>query len=352
MEQLTFVGPHELEWRDVAAPEIDDPRAALVRPIAVASCDLDSGIVAGSAPLPGPFAFGHEFVADVVATGAGVTTVGPGTRVVVPFQISCGTCGPCTRGLTASCANVPLMASYGLAPLSREYGGALSDLVKVPFADAMLVPLPDRVDPVAAAGVSDNIPDGWRAVAPGLEREPGAPVLVIGGAGSGSVGLYAAAVAVALGSTQVDYVDTDPARLRVAELVGAHAHEATTKRRYGSYPITVNHAPEPAGLLAALRSTAPGGTCTSTTIYFGADVALPMLEMYTTGVTLTTARVSARAAIPTVLDLIAGGRLHPELVTANVVAWPDAAEALAHHTHKTVGVRPGIEPPASTTTLR
>src|SRR6185503_5745343 len=97
------------------------------------------------------------------------------------------------------------------------------DLVEVPFADAMLVPLPAGVDPAAAASASDNIPDGWRAVAPFLADRPGAPVLVLGGAGGGSVGLYAAAVAVALGSERVDYVDEDPDRLTRAERLGAHA---------------------------------------------------------------------------------------------------------------------------------
>lgn len=71
----------------------------------------------------------------------------------------------------------------------------------------------------------------------------------------------------------------------------------------------------------------------------GADVTIPMLEMYSTGVTLATSRVSARAIIPDVLDLIATGRLHPELVTSQVVDWTDAREALATHTHKTVVVR-------------
>jgi alcohol dehydrogenase len=231
------------------------------------------------------------------------------------------------------------MASYGLAPLSREYGGALSDLVEVPFADAMLVPLPTGVEPAAAASASDNIPDGWRAVAPFLARRSGAPVLVLGGAGGGSVGLYAAAVAVALGSERVDYVDEDPARLAVAERVGANAMQEPVGKRYGPYPITVNHTTEPSGLTTALRSTEPGGTCTSTTIYFGSDISIPMLEMYTTGVTLATSRVSARAVMPDVLGLIASGRLHPELVTDRVVEWTDAAEALAVHTHKTVVVR-------------
>ena len=340
MEQLTFVGTRRLEWHEVPDAEIDGPDAVLVRPVAVATCDLDAGIVTGQAPLPGPFAFGHEFVADVVGVGENVRATTVGQRVVVPFQINCGICDPCTRGLTASCAQVPLMASYGLAPLSREYGGALSDLVLVPYGDAMLVPLPIGVDPATAASASDNIPDGWRAVAPFLADRPGAPVLVLGGAGGGSVGLYAAAVAVALGSERVDYVDDDPARLDVAERVGAHAVEEPVDKRRGRYPITVNHAADPVGLAAALRATEAGGNCTSTTIYFGSDITIPMLEMYTTGVTLTTSRVSARAAIPSVLELIASGRLHPELVTSQVVDWADAADALAHHTHKTVVVRP------------
>jgi threonine dehydrogenase-like Zn-dependent dehydrogenase len=339
MQQLTFVGTRRLEWREVPDPVLGTPDAALVRPVAVATCDLDAGIVSGNAPLPGPFAFGHEFVADVVAAGGAVRTTTVGQRVVVPFQINCGTCDPCARGLTASCARVPLMASYGLAPLSREYGGALSDLVEVPFADAMLVPLPAGVEPAAAASASDNIPDGWRAVAPLLAERPGAPVLVLGGAGGGSVGLYAAAVAVALGSERVDYVDEDPDRLAVAERVGANAMQEPIRKRYGPYPITVNHTTEPSGLTTALRSTEPGGTCTSTTIYFGRDISIPMLEMYTTGVTLTTSRVSARAIMPDVLALIASGRLHPELVTARVVQWAEAADALAEHSHKTVVVR-------------
>src|SRR6476620_10909741 len=74
MQQLTFVGTRRLEWREVPDPVLGTPDAALVRPVAVATCDLDAGIVSGNAPLPGPFAFGHEFVADVVAVGDAVRT--------------------------------------------------------------------------------------------------------------------------------------------------------------------------------------------------------------------------------------------------------------------------------------
>jgi alcohol dehydrogenase len=339
MQQLTFSGAGRLDWEEVTAPELSGGEDALVRPIAVATCDLDTALVSGRAPLPGPFAFGHEFVADVLEVGDAVTSVRPGDRVIVPFQVSCGACAPCRSGFTASCATAGAGAAFGMAPIARrEWGGALSDCVRVPYADAMLVGLPAGLEPASVASVSDNVPDGWRAVAPELDRTPGAPVLVVGGAGD--VALYAVAVAVALGSEQVDYVDTDVRRLAVAERVGANAVERVADgNRLGRYPITVDHSGDVHGLQSALRSTEPEGTCTSTAIYFAAETSLPLLEMYTRGVVFRTSRVNARTVIPHVLDLINAGRLRPELVTSATVPWNQAPEALASLEAKTAIVR-------------
>jgi alcohol dehydrogenase len=339
MQQLTFQGPGRLEWVDVPAPELSGTGDALVRPIAVATCDLDTQVIAGRAPLPGPFAFGHEFVGDVLDVAPDVTVVRRGDRVIVPFQISCSVCERCRRGLTGSCTTAGAGAAFGMAPIARrEWGGALSDVVRVPFADAMLVPLPAGLDPASVASVSDNVPDGWRAVAGPLRERPGSPVLVVGGAGD--VALYGVAVAVALGSERVTYVDSDQHRLAVAERLGA---DAVDRRPDGSalgrYPITVDHSADAAGLSSAIRSTEPEGACTSTAIYF-VDTSLPLLEMYTRGIVFRTGRVNARATIPSVLDLVADGRLHPELVTSAVVAWDDAGETLAHLEAKTVVTRP------------
>jgi threonine dehydrogenase-like Zn-dependent dehydrogenase len=95
---------------------------------------------------------------------------------------------------------------------------------------------------------------------------------------------------------------------------------------------------ETAGLHSALRSTEPEGTCTSTAIYF-ADTPLPLLDMYTRGITFRTGRVNARAVIPDVLDLITGGRLRPELVSSAVIPWEEADTALTQLAAKTVVVR-------------
>jgi alcohol dehydrogenase len=220
------------------------------------------------------------------------------------------------------------MSSYGFGPGVERWGGFLSDLVEVPYADHMLVPVPPGLDPAAVASASDNISDAWRAVGPQLAADPGAPVLVIGGAGPGSIGLYAVALAVALGSEAVTYVDSDPDRVALAGQLGATTH-TDRPERLGRFPVTVDAGGAPGDLALALRSTAPDGTCTSTAIYFGAQPPLPLLEMYTMGVTFITGRAHARAAMPHVLALASSGTLHPEHVTTRTVAFGDAADALS-----------------------
>src|SRR5215210_8616378 len=124
-------------------------------------CDLDAAFLAGPVPIAEGFPLGHECVAEVVEIGDEVTAVAPGDVVVVPFQISCGACASCRAGQTGACTTVPRGSAYGMAPLGGEWGGALADRVRVPFADAMLVPLPAGVDRVAVASVADNVPDGF-----------------------------------------------------------------------------------------------------------------------------------------------------------------------------------------------
>ncbi len=278
-------------------------------------------------PFAGPFPFGHEAVAEVVEVGAEVQIVRPGMRVVVPFQISCGACAFCTRSLTASCIAVPRGSMYGLGDLGgKSWGGLISDLTRVPFADHMLVPVPEAVDPVAIAS-ADNLPDGYRAVAPQLAARPGARVLVMGGVAA-SVGLYAAATAVVLGASGVDYVDHDEARLELARAIGATAIHTRAFHPRERYPITVDASGNPKLLDLALRKTEPGGTCTSVAIYFSRTTPMPLLAMYTSGITFRTARVSARAELPAVLDLVQKGRLLPQRLTSRVSPLAEAPDAL------------------------
>ena len=126
MRQLTFIKPGQFELHDVPAPKLKADTDAIVRPLAVARCDLDLYIATGFAVYPGgPFAFGHECVGEVVDAGskAGVT---PGTRVVVPFQMSCGRCATCKRGHTNTCEAYPFRAAYGLKPMSGTWSVTLA----------------------------------------------------------------------------------------------------------------------------------------------------------------------------------------------------------------------------------
>lgn len=342
MQELVVLGGGEVRWQEAPEPRLEGSGEALVRPIAVACCDLDVAVAQGRAPLPPPYRLGHEGVADVIVVGADVGTVSPGDRVIVPFQISCGACGACRRGNTESCASVPERAMYGLGPIAGlDGGGFMSDVVRVPYADAMLVALPAGIDPATLASASDNVPDAWRCVGPYREElaalaEPDRRVLVMGGL---SIGLYAVGIAAALGA-RVDYLDTDPDRCAIAERFGAQVTEAPTMPPgTDPYPVVVNTSADAEKLRRALALTWPGGVCTDTGIYYRNNVELPLLEMYGRGLRFVTGRVAARAALPEVLALVAEGRFDPGVAAQATVAWGTADEVWPHMTGKTVYVR-------------
>ena len=333
MKQLTFVEAGELEWREVAEPRIEGDGEAIVRPLAVATCDLDLAFVRGRAPAGREFAFGHECVAEVVEVGDAVEAVEPGDLVSVPFQISCGECRRCRRGQTGNCEAVEFLSTYGL-PLGPDYGGFVSDAARVPYADAMLVRVPEGIEPEAVASLSDNIPDAWRTVGPQLEAEPGAPVLIC--AGAGSIAIYAAAIAVALGAERVDFAGGRPFERELAERLGANLVADEFPQRLGPYPITVDASSRQPGLACALRSTEAEGICTSIGIYFDRETPVPLLEMYTKGIRFATGRAHARPAIEPILELVRAGSFQPELVTRETATWDEAAEAVAGHGGKLV----------------
>ncbi|WP_433733725.1 zinc-dependent alcohol dehydrogenase [Nocardia sp. CA-129566] len=339
MQRLILSGPGDLRWEEAPEPQLTGPGQALVRPVALATCDIDPAVLRGAFPMAGPYPFGHEGVAEVVAVGNEVRTVAVGDRVVVPFQISCGTCGPCLRGRTGNCSSHPPLSTFGLGTIGGlDWGGLWADLALIPHADAMLVPVPAGVDPVAVASASDNIPDAYRCVAPQLAENPGAEVLVIGGPAAPSIGLYAAGLAVALGSSRAVYLDTDPARLEIARKLGAEAIEAERDARIGRFPITVETAGGATALRAAIDATAYDGWCTSASVQLN-DVALPIFAMYSRCCTFHTGRAHVRPAIPAVLDLVAAGRFDPALVTTVTADWEDAIDALLATPMKLVAVR-------------
>lgn len=178
MNALHFVEVGKLEWHEARDLRVQGSLEAVVRPIASTTCDLDRRIIRGLVSFGENFPIGHECVAEVLETGDKVRTVRPGDVVVVPWHISCGVCAECRRGLPAACSSAPGIAGYGV-PIGGQWGGLFSEEVRVPFADGMLVPLPDGVDPVSAASASDNLTEAYIAVSRGMAKHPRAPVLVV-----------------------------------------------------------------------------------------------------------------------------------------------------------------------------
>jgi threonine dehydrogenase-like Zn-dependent dehydrogenase len=341
MRELLFLEPHMLAWREAAEPILHEPTDAIVRPIAATTCDLDGMIIRGEAPFAGPFAIGHECIAEVMAVGDGVRSFARGDVVVVNWHISCALCDRCSDGRPNACRTHPAGAMYGLPGLG-DWGGTFSDLLRVVEADFALTRVPNGVDPATVASAADNLPFGYEFTVPHLVDVPGADVLIMGGCGS--IALYAAMFAVASGAGRVEYRDTDPVRLAIAETFGAVAVEGPPPKRAGSFPIVVDASADTASLLCALRSVEPEGIVSSVGGHFR-DVPLPLFEMYRRGVRFYTGRGRGGPNVATALQWVADGRVDPRPVTSEIAAFDDAPQVLAEPTLKPVLTRPRVTMP-------
>lgn len=374
MKQLTFLRKGTVRWQDAAEPRLQSPLEAIVRPFVAGRCDgdavflfhnytraiqagvavhfLDPKVLAafGNQPFRGPYPVGHECIAQVVEVGEQVRGVQKGDTVVVPWSVSCGTCPVCSDQLHSHCRNnaqPTLVAAYGFGPATGGWGGMVSDRLRVPFADAMLVKLPAGVDPVHAASLSDNVTDAYRTVGPYLEQGEASPVLVMGGSCK-SIGLYAVGMAKALGSAQVDYVDSDRERLEIAASFGANVVEVGEKSALfkqnlpllkEGYPITVDASNSVKRLQYAIRALAHGGVCTTTGFFFQAGTPLPLWEMYLKSATLKVGISHPIRDIPAALRLMTDRGFRPQTVTTLLADWESAEEAYIAQTTKVVLVR-------------
>jgi threonine dehydrogenase-like Zn-dependent dehydrogenase len=379
MRELNFVRAGRLEWRERPDPALVEPTDALVRPFVASRCDGDvlpihrpvsramqAGLrlglidpvvasIAGPVPFQGPFGIGHECIAQVTAVGEAVADVEVGDVVVVPWAISCGTCRECRSGLTAKCSTMSAsspggtLAAFGFGPASGAWGGMVADTLRIPFADHMLVRVPDGVDPLRVAAASDNLADAWRAVVPPLRERPEGSVLVIGGGGQ-SIGLYAVGLAVLHGASVVDYVDDRDARLGVAVAFGANARKVGKNRGKSvldgtdrRYDVVVEASSKAQGLRDAVRALRPGGVVVGTGYYLAPGTKVPVMDMYATSATLKVGVSHVRPVLPELLDFVAATGFPAEQVTSLLADWDDAPEAYAAHTTKLVLHRPPLD---------
>ena len=358
MQQLTFVKKGKLQWREVTKPRITNNLNAIVRPFAAAKCDLDNAFLFNNFGLKlrignylkqidpnykkifgnllnGPFPFGHECVAEVLELGDGVQNFKEGDIVSVPFQISCGSCLNCKQGFTSSCFDVPPISMYGFGN-HLAYGGAMSDFLSVPYADAMLVKIPTGHDPIHLASLSDNIPDAYRHLESLVENKE-QTVLIIGGAAK-SVGLYSVLLAKALGAQRVDYVDKNQDRLIIAEKSGADNIYDSFQQIKEKYDIVVDANSTEKGLAFAIQSVRNYGLVTSSGIYIQ-KTAVSLIEMYSKGITFNIGLTNARTYAEKVLELIEKGVINFKDVTTKLESWDNAIDAFLTDTTKVIVTR-------------
>jgi threonine dehydrogenase-like Zn-dependent dehydrogenase len=204
----------KVEVDEVPDPRIVEPTDAIVRVTTTSICGSDLHLYHGKAPLEPGDGIGHEAAGVVEAVGSAVERFSPGERVVVSFTVACGICWFCRAGQTQLCEDY---AYFGYGIFGGSLGGAQAELLRVPLADNNLLHAPDDVDDERAMFVGDALTTG--VYASGLaEIREGHTVAVVG---AGPVGFFCIQAAIAAGADQVLAIELDPARLELAERVGA-----------------------------------------------------------------------------------------------------------------------------------
>jgi threonine dehydrogenase-like Zn-dependent dehydrogenase len=218
MLALTYHGPNRVRVDKKPEPRLEHPNDILLRVTRTAICGSDLHLLHGFVPdTRVGCTLGHEFAGVVEQIGSSVESLVPGDRVVVPFNISCGTCFFCSRGLTANCENTNPSASiasgiYGYSHTTGGFDGGQAEFVRVPFADVGPMKIPDDMTDESVLFLSDILPTGYQAAEMG-DIKPGETVVVFG---CGPVGLFAQKSAWLLGAGRVIAVDEVDYRLEFA----------------------------------------------------------------------------------------------------------------------------------------
>ncbi|GGM32580.1 glutathione-dependent formaldehyde dehydrogenase [Promicromonospora citrea] len=215
---MTYRGPYKVRVEEKPMPRIEHPNDAIVRVTTAAICGSDLHLYHGMMPDTRiGSTFGHEFVGVVHEVGPSVRDLAVGDRVMVPFNIYCGSCFFCARGLYSNCHNVNPNATavggiYGYSHTTGGYDGGQAEFVRVPFADVGPAKVPDWMDEEDAVLCTDALATGYFG-AQLADIAEGDVVVVLG---AGPVGLFAARSAWLMGAGRVIVVDQLEERLELA----------------------------------------------------------------------------------------------------------------------------------------
>src|SRR5687767_4547911 len=216
MKAVAWHGKRDVRVDEVPDPVIQEPTDAIVRVTTTAICGSDLHLY----EVMGPFLdagdiLGHEPMGIVEETGSDVTGISPGDRVVIPFNISCGTCFMCDQGLQSQCEttqNREYDRGASLFGYTKMYGavpGGQAEYLRVPQAHFGPIKVPDEHPDERYLFLSDIIPTAWQGVK-WADVGAGDTLVVIG---LGPVGQFATRIGRHLGAERVIGIDNVPERL-------------------------------------------------------------------------------------------------------------------------------------------
>ena len=351
MKAVTWHGTEDVRVDDVPDPTIQEPTDAVVEITSTAICGSDLHLYGPLAPFMEPGdVLGHEPMGRVVAVGDDVSHIAVGDRVVIPFNISCGSCYMCDRTLFAQCETTQNRdqgtgaSLFGYTKLYGHVPGGQAELLRVPQAHFGPIKVPEGPPDDRFLFLSDVLPTAWQAVAYADVPADGSVAVI----GLGPIGQMSARIARQQGVEHVYGVDLVPERLALAErhgietvdlrstddvaealraltggrgpdgvidAVGLEAHGAPVaramQRAAGLLPKAVSEPlTKKAGIdrLTALRTAITavrrGGTLSVVGVYGGAVDPLPMFELFDKGVQIRMGQAHVKRWVPEILPLL------------------------------------------------
>ena len=383
MLAMTYRGPYRVRVSQKPEPIIEHPRDAIVRVTRACICGSDLHLYHGLIPdTRVGHTFGHEFVGVVEEIGSEVTQAKIGDRVLVPFNIFCGECYFCQKGMYANCHNVNPNATavggiYGYSHTTGGYDGGQAQYVRVPFADQGAIPIPEYIDDDDAVLCTDAYPTGYQAAEmAGIKR--GDSVVVFG---AGPVGLFAAKSAWFMGAGRVVVVDEYDYRLEFArkfaqaeilnfrsvrdvvwylkrttdwlgfdaaiDAVGCEARGSAFQRMFGIHPFKLM-----GGVATAINwsidSVRKAGVVSIIGAYGPVLNSVKIGDAFNKGLTIRTNQASVRRNLPRCFEHIRAGHVKPSDVITHRFPLEEIGEAYHMMASKLDGmIKPLLLPAAA-----
>lgn len=368
MRAMTYRGPFRVRVEDKPEPEILHPNDAIIRVTRAAICGSDIHLYHGMMPdLRVGHTFGHESIGIVEEVGSEVHNLKPGDKVLVPFNICCGFCYFCSRGMYGNCHNVnpnatAVGAIYGYSHTCGGYDGGQAEYLRVPYADFGPEIIPEGISDEDALLLTDVVPTGYFAAQLGDIRE-GQTVLIFG---AGPIGIMAARSSWLMGAGRVIVTDHLDYRLdfvsrygpaetvnfthlkdpvvyfkKITDHVGADvAIDAVGADASGSMMQTIMgkklkmQAGNAVALHWAINSVRKAGTVVVIGAYGPPMNLIPMGSVFNKGLTIRANQAPVKRQLPRLYEHVRAGRIKPSEIITHRFPLEDIAEAYRVFTSK------------------